>query len=416
MKSILIILLVGIAAVHFCNAQVPQNDQTWDLVFSETFDDNLSGTTSKSDQKLILQNHGWHFGWVPPSAYIDMVNSNPTWANYFTQNMENIVMTTDGTLKMQIIHHSPPFAVTFDSMSPDTSNHTVYRVVKNFNYTIGKLHMLVPMSQLYDTDYGYYEMKFRLPIPADSSQGIQTNFWGFGTGDSAVYCEIDFFEINGKDNWFTHNFHHKFDNKPGTKRASLNETTFDKYIDANGWRPQDFHYFKESEYEASQNPDGFHTVGCEVSPNKITYYFDNQFIRSAERSENNHTDHISIMQLEMNSFPKTGFYDSYWSDLKYPNNSTRIPHYWEIDYVNFYKLKCGDNNIRDIITPDNFNPTNYNHEVVKTATLGTSGLGIPNKLQGDSVVIRSEGEIRFEDGFEADVNSYFYATNCDCEE
>ncbi|MFT7592623.1 MAG: hypothetical protein ACI9UJ_002562, partial [bacterium] len=257
---------------------------------------------------------------------------------------------------------------------------------------------------------GYYEMKYRLNTPTMESQGVQTNFWLFGSVSPVTYCELDIFEINGLDKWYTHNFHHKTTLLPF---KTHNLTNFDD-IYGNGLRPEDFSYYTEASIDKQTDSAGFHVIGCEVTPGKITFYQDNIFLRSIEVFDNNRIENLAVMQMEINNILPTGFYHNF-NDLRYPNANTTFPNEFEIDYIRFYKLNCGDG-VNPIITPDNFDATTYNHEVVQSVTLGTDLSGAQNTVEnGVSVVIRSIGDVILNDGFYVDDNSFFYATNCICE-
>jgi hypothetical protein len=404
--SMLAILLLN-SANALC--QVPSNDSTWVLKFSEDFTSN--NNMSWTETKNYLNQNGWHFGWRPDADWISTFNKNPQYAYYFTQDGSNMKMS-DGTLKIQLKKNDTPYRVRFDSTYIDnnTGQEKTVKVAKFFPYTTGHLHMHGWKSWEIDTDYGYYEMKYKLNTPTINSQGVQTNYWLFGAHDSVTYCEIDIFEINGLGKWYTHNFHHDTKDLPF---KTHNLTNFDDMQNL-GLKPQDFHYYKQKDIDIYADSNGFHTIGCEVTPNKMIFYQDNKVVRSIEISHNARLSNLSVMQMELNNILPTGFYHGP-NASRYPNASTTFPNTFEIDYIRFYKLKC-DDQLRPNITPNSFPNNMFSGQVVKSVNLGTSDAGVPNALSnGDQMVIRSNEAIILNDGFSVDKTSGFYGTNCDCE-
>lgn len=407
-----VILICFVLCYTNVTSQTPATDASWQLIFSDEFNFNSNGNQPWLAQRDYLFNQGWHLGWVGDETWINIINKDPKYSEYWTTDGRNHELA-GGLLKLTLRKEDEAgYAVQLDSLGT--------MVIKKFPFTTGKLHMYIEKSEEIDSDYGYYEMRFRVPYDTLQTVGIQTNFWAFGVNDSVSYCEIDFYEMNGKGQWFTHNIHHHFKDEPTHPRAyeSVNITTFDP-IKTSGLRPEDYHYRRESEYIDTRDSNGFHIIGCEVLPNKVNFYMDNRLIRSVESNDWFRVKYLSVMQMEVNAIVPTGFYDGslvYDGTSGKPNINTVFPYTLDIDYIRFYKMPCSAKQIKPIISPSTFDPDNYTHEVVRSIYLGDGGNSNNIVSAGDNITLRSEGIIEMNDGFTVEAGANFYATNCNCED
>jgi len=164
-------------------------------------------------------------------------------------------------------------------------------------YTVGKL---ISTNR---TQFGYFEVKFRIPGPATTTnktyRPFGANFWIYGQNypledsTNSCYSEIDIFEItNGQTQMYTTNSHF---NPIGD---TINCGGYPSIHDDN-----DGHV----EYDNITGNE-WHTGAAFWSPNRIDYYFDGQLIKTNNNYWVGLLDPMNIILDMFNVKPK-------WTEL-----------------------------------------------------------------------------------------------------
>ena len=240
--------------------------------------------------------------------------------------------------------------------------------------------------------YGYFEIRCKLPELKNTSytgKGFAPGFWMWPLAPDSYYpyydnpvtwSEIDFFEINAKNNLHSCNVHYK-----------------------------DIYFGTSSKWELRQNSDfdftidfnNFHKFSCEWTPNYISFYFDDKLIRTV------HTDtarKLIPMNLIMGiATPAGNFLEGFA-----PNSL--FPYKFEIDYVKVYKLSM---DCYTDVSAAQFSYNTHDYRVKRNIVIGGSTGKVPNGL---SVSLRATQSITLNDGFEVPLGSDFYANICKCED
>jgi beta-glucanase (GH16 family) len=162
---------------------------------------------------------------------------------------------------------------------------------KKFSYTSGHLYTRNSFTQL----YGKFEMRAK----AAFGKGFNSAFWMMTR--SGWPPEIDIFEILGKD--------------PNILR------TTNHYLDKNGKRMQNSKRTITPDLSAD-----FHLYAIEWEPTEIRWYFDDQLVFTSRNGVPNEPMFILISHALGGDF------------ADYPDESTPLPAFFEIDYVRVYKL------------------------------------------------------------------------------
>ncbi len=151
--------------------------------------------------------------------------------------------------------------------------------------------------------YGYYESRFKVPPGA----GWHTSFWMMkhdgkgGTGPTASAQELDVCEND-----------------------SVNLTNYG--VNVHRWNPQPH---VSQGHKAIKTPDlsaGFHTFGCEFTPETVKYYFEGQLVQTVTVTNFAHSDQHIWLTTIASQLGKTKAVDD-----------TKLPAAAEYDYVRFYQ-------------------------------------------------------------------------------
>lgn len=326
------------------NAQVPNmlSDPKWDLVFEDEF----NGTEVDT---LV---------WKAPFFYITSPDSTCLYDNtrhaYVKQVLPNDnVIVDNGILTLIVKELETPST---ESMRCNFGNNwPVFDT--DVTYTNGALHSIDFFQ------YGYYEIKFRVPNPASGGNTYQpfgANFWLYnGASSESCNSELDIFEIiDGQTIKYSSNSH----NTPlGSAYcdSSIAEFTEDGSM-ANG-------------FFGIQNISGntWHKCSAHWTPEKIDYYLDDKLIKTNHKTWVSNFDPMFII-LDINA--PLGRNNS---NIPLNDPSISFPYNYDIDYVRIYKPNddCGTNNK---VYCSTYPPATDGYVVQKSITFGGSSCGEAN--------------------------------------
>ncbi|WP_041544770.1 MULTISPECIES: glycoside hydrolase family 16 protein [Chelativorans] len=161
----------------------------------------------------------------------------------------------------------------------------------------GLLASVDPKGNGFAQQYGYFEMRARLP----EGPGLWPAFWLIGKDRSEFTAEIDVIEFYGD------------------KPEGYSSVVHVWYRDGN-------HYsrFRRNEVFPAADPKDFHTYGVHVGPNWIRFYFDQKFMWKTETQAEHRQPLYLLLNLAMVDGP---------SKDQAPN-----PSYMYVDYVRAYRL------------------------------------------------------------------------------
>lgn len=338
----IIVFFIGLFIGAVVHGQIPDNDDTWQLIFNDVF------TGTSVDSSLWDSNYPWN-----QKSYLLTcdLNNDGEKDTVFTENVgyrtwdfENCELD-NGILKIISKQESylgkvwDDWLPIIDTITGDTIDKKPIETWHNFNYTTG---MLISKFKI---RYGYFEIRCKIPKPQvpHQTKGLGPNFWIWG-GDCgyADYSEIDVFEFAGEYgiipdvmvNMFTCNSHYNDAGGPGNESWPIPE------------------YF-------SINFDDFHIFSAEWGADRIIYYIDHipVFV-----SDNPYPDDMCPTHIIVDiNHPSTNF-----CDVEVPD-STVFPYIYEVDYVKVWQLNqhCDED-----ITICNFDPLTFDFAVYKTINMG----------------------------------------------
>lgn len=163
---------------------------------------------------------------------------------------------------------------------------------KNRNYTSGAIHT----KDKFSFQYGKVEMRAKIP----SGQGIFPAFWMLPNVDDTWLPEIDIMEMVGHNPDEIWMVVHWLDNEGNLTNVAKSHIGTD--------------------YSNS-----FHTYGIEWSPEKITWFIDEEELFSTS---------VFVPQVEMYLYLNTAVGGD-WPGS--PDETTIFPQYFEVDYVRVYQ-------------------------------------------------------------------------------
>jgi hypothetical protein len=232
--------------------------------------------------------------------------------------------------------------------------------------------------------YGYFEMRFRFP-----SWSVSTNFrympayWLFNGNSQTQWSEIDIFEIKADSGFVTNTIH------------------VDATVDSNFGPPSSSSYPSDP-YDPggySINLSQWHTMSCWWRPDSISFFMDNNFIRSSKRDTNQYLIEMPvIIQNQINNYFRS-FYSGECGYMALDTASSTLPFTMEIDYVKTWqpKLACDTNKVYCNVTQANFNSKIY-----KSLTIGGSGCSAT--FNNGKASAEGNDYVLLQDGFEVGSN------------
>lgn len=161
----------------------------------------------------------------------------------------------------------------------------------------GLLASVDPKGNGFAQQYGYFEMRARLP----TGPGLWPAFWLIGKDRSKSTAEIDVLEYNG--------------DKPGAYSSVVHV-----------WFRDDRHYVKGTRVEAFRDadPEEFHTYGVKVDPAFIRIYFDRKLVWKTETQAEHRQPMYMLLNLALTDGPT--------------KDAAPNPSHMFVDYARAYRL------------------------------------------------------------------------------
>jgi beta-glucanase (GH16 family) len=168
---------------------------------------------------------------------------------------------------------------------------------KNGAWQSGMLASVDPKGAGFSQQYGYFEMRARLPM----SPGVWPAFWLIGKDRSKATAEIDVMEYYG--------------DKPAAFSSVVHV-----------WYRNGKHYSKGKRTAAflGDEPSDFHTYGVEVKPDIIRVFYDRKLVWKTETRPEHRQPMYILLNLALVEGPS--------------NKLTPNPSHMFVDYVRAYKL------------------------------------------------------------------------------
>ncbi|MFT5056818.1 MAG: hypothetical protein ACI80H_001538, partial [Pseudoalteromonas distincta] len=352
---------------------------------------------------------------------------------YETFQDTNNIEISGGTLKMWISKRTTPITYSFtnDCTTWQTENYTPPHTRDRIYDSEWLITNGVGNPWKYEMNYGYYEMKFKVPSPARDangnslSRGIGFGWWTYMDGqniagnDPIEFAELDFIELNGLDQTFTHQYLYKIDS---TKYFWLNELNFRKVLQDIPGNPslEEYADFRQEEDPFhSPDEDGFHVMSCEVTPQKITWYMDGKYLQSTTGDlETIATlENLPHWNMELGIATVPGQNADLNDALEdKPDYHTVFPYTVEIDYVRYHRFTCGagQSRIEQPALGINFPFADLEARVYDDIAVGEPIGGGPRVTSSDNVSLRAANGVELLPGFEVELGGELYADAHEC--
>ncbi len=363
-------------------AQLPNNDPTWQVKFSDEFNNSVPLDSNWFSQNSWLQTTyiitcDFNHDSLPDSVHT-------SYNSYRTDSFKNCQVDS-GILNIMSKHENYVGKCWDNWYWGYCYNPNIYQLCAidtfpTFNYTTGMLRS----KHLYR--FGYFEIKCQLPVPqeAHQTQGIGPNFWMWGAGcNTATYSEIDVFEFAGE------------------YEGQVNHHTCNSHFKDIG--ENDYHSFPKLDY-GSVDFSTSHIFGVEWGADYISYYIDNNLLWT---STNPYGYDMCPMQLIVDiNHPSFNFCDTSVS------SNFLFPYVYKVDYVKVWQLKqyCDS-----VFSSCNFNLDNFDYAVYKSISLGGSGC-TPTIANGKNVTLRATDGILLDSGFTVELGAEFEALTTPCQQ
>jgi beta-glucanase (GH16 family) len=414
-----LIVLIGVCISLGLKAQFPQNSQQCNLQWSDEFNFNLAGGATKAAQINYL-NTNWRTTIADGIGEHMVVTTGP---NIEVSNGTLKLITTKRTTPATITINGNPKQVWYDSDWLITRDH-----IRNNN-------------QIY---YGYYEMRVKLPDRGSSSQsqthGIQYAWWTH-SGAAGVsihppnkpnidvrWAELDFIEHSGIQDRYTHNYLFAYTGEITGAQYPWRYQNQINFNVINGTDPmhipgkpsgEEYADFRtQADPLTPADVEGFHTMSCEVTPQKITWYMDGVYLQSTagETDVEETLADIPLWNMEIFNQAIEGFEADYMLSVPdVPNSTTLFPYVSEMDFVRYYKFNCNDAVDRDeLLNGGPFINANISDNVYGTIKLGLGTGGARRIQNGDDVTVRAVESVELLPGFEVEIGGEFYADVHEC--
>ncbi|HET7412267.1 MAG TPA: glycoside hydrolase family 16 protein [Pararhizobium sp.] len=172
---------------------------------------------------------------------------------------------------------------------------------KDGKWHSGLLASTNPKGEGFSQKYGYFEARMKLP----PGKGVWPAFWLVGLDRSHFTAEIDVIEYYGRDPTHIHSAWHIWRKKgePGKSRKGVHLT----------------------EVPAGSLSDSFHTYGVDISPKKVTYYFDRKEVWQIDTPKEFNMPFYPLVDLGLGA--------------GWPIDETPNPSFLSVDYIHVYQRK-----------------------------------------------------------------------------
>jgi hypothetical protein len=433
MKYLLILnaILCSIAT----EAQFPQNSIQWNLQWADEFNYNPNGTLSKAAQLWYLDKN-WN-------TTIKNENTVTNYGDHFTDGPN--IEVSHGTLKITLTKRTTPITY-LKYKDCDGNTLSTPQTVERW-YDSDWIVTDWDVWEDNTMNFGYYEMRLKVPNASRLNghpkyEGVGFGWWMFqghqpNFSPDVCVTELDFIELSGKDLHFTHNYHFGYVAEERCMGASgwpIHVQNYTDFADIQNFPGspslEEYADFRrEEDVFNTRDQDGYHTMSCEVTPQKITWYMDGKYLQSTTGSwdEIATLPDIPYLYMEIGMATHEGFN----ADLVKSNNlpcgdpptiHTQLPYTVEMDYVRYYKFKCDDGQNRTEV-PNlgiTFGDQDIQNSVYKSISIG-NGVGASPRLSvndanpdNDNMTLRAVEGIELLPGFEVELGAEFYADSHEC--
>lgn len=353
MKTFKIILTVIVLMlnIYYSNAQAyPPTDTAYQLVWADSF--NYTGP--EIDNSKWLQRWTWNIGdtILPFCPDPDVDRTKVAYWRWYQSTPDDRIDTNNSKVKngiLSLITKKENFSGSCWNWPACTNSDPDLATKCNgdggicgvdipgkcwnignrtFRYTTGML-----LSK-YKFKYGYFEMKFKIPLrptsPAKWSTG--PNFWLWAGGDSAVpYSEIDIFEINAINGVYKSNVHYIHAPHDPSAYNTINQQSVGYLINDSAW----------------------HIAGMLWTSDQINYYKDGALIHSITK-DSVRIDSLLPMNMIVDVNAPARNYCQAFDQL------SQFPYTFYVDYVKVWQLKPWNGCTKNAnIYCGNFNPAAY---------------------------------------------------------
>jgi hypothetical protein len=283
----------------------------------------------------------------------------------------------------------------------------------------------------YEMNYGYYEMKFKVPVPARDANGNSRNrgvtfaWWTYIDYQSVLgkdpltWAEVDFIELSGLDQTYTHNYLYASED---ISLLGLNQIDFKKITEDISGNPtvEEYADFRDDE-DPFHSPDenGFHVMSCEVTPQKITWYMDGKYLQSTTGDWDVIPTLSNLpywnMELVIATVPGQNADLNDMLEDK-PDAFTVFPYEVEIDYIRYHKFICGagHSRIEDPSLGMTFPFTDLEDMVYDDIAIGEPIGGGARISSADNVSLRAANGVELLPGFEVELGGELYVDAHEC--
>lgn len=293
-------------------------------------------------------------------------------------------------------------------------------------------------EDLMDMDYGIYEVRFKLPpatvIDANGNlvhrnEGMSFAAGLYGVSNTVCHAEIDFFEMSGHNNQFTHNFLWG-GNQPGDcvtfpdggtlpTHEGLNKIGLYDINKTIGSTPERYAgFYKQGHFWYSDDAEGYTTMTIEVTPQKITWYMNGRTLQSTT-GDAYHTEACNkLPTMEFGFAVSVGdHHDPNFNNVKitWPDANSIFPFEVDIDYFRFQKFKCNAGTSMDESTGNRFPNTQMADFVYQNISIADDGVGGARITNGENVSLRAVEYIELLPGFEVELGGELYADVHECD-
>ena len=285
---------------------------------------------------------------------------NPAHVQTWTWDNDNNCKQKNGVLSI---------TARFDDAGADrTINQNCGGVTTDLFYTSGLLKSIAKGT------YGYYEARIK---GADLFPGVSPAFWMFSDIDDSIteegeirYSEVDVVEMTqrgdlvaGNETIMDHNLHavvatrfrvtsngYDFELDASGNRIPLSEAEFTTNRGRRWFRPgnPELHDAQENVSGERTDPNrfdprvDFHTYGCKITEEKITWYVDNRIV-GEKLNDKWHREMNVALSLGIRA-PYTTFCDNAFSlptrEFALANRD-KFPQTMQVDYVRVWELREG---------------------------------------------------------------------------
>lgn len=431
------VTLLIITASLNCYCQLSDDPQYY-LEWSDEFGDphHLSGVTFNLNN---TKNSAEQIEWLRPRWDYSTTDN---WCQDYADKSTNgnpTIEVSEGILKLRLVERAVPITIT-DNFYCDGQTPVPNGTSRELKYDSDDMwNRPITPTRVEKFNYGYYELRFKLPtITGNNAEGIQFNWFSYVQDQTVLFnqdgsvtpkivdwCEIDFIEHSGLQDRFTHNMLFGYDrNTEGEFNGHwptryLNEINFRTATQldphTSGVTLTEYADFRTST-DPHQTPDneGFHTMSCEVTPEKVTWYMDGMYLQSTVGQTNleETLGDLPYMPMTFGIAAREGFDPNLSGGIRDDTitNNTVLPYEVEIDYVRFYRfmdrssISRIESNATVYLLPDMSDAV---YEAVAIGPGSTSG----SRVNGSTgpLVLRAEQYIELLPGFEVAVGGELYA-------